>query len=233
MVDEYLAELSQTLNAVIIGVDYRLAPETPFPGPLEDCYAGLKWLYSQSAALQVDTNRIVLMGHSAGGGLAAALAILARDRAEYPVVGQVLIYPMLDYRTGTPEAPVHNLTTGEFYWTAQENHFAWNCLRGSYDLEKSRIAYFSPALAEDFSGLPATFIAVGALDLFLEEDVGYGMNLSRAGVPLELHLYPGVFHGFDRWPGQRSNRCNADVLAALRRLVYPTEGRIKPNLHQA
>lgn len=219
MVDDYLTELAQTLGAVVVGVDYRLAPETPFPGPLEDCYAGLEWLFKQADTLQIDRHRVLVMGHSAGGGLAAALALLARDRGRYPLAGQVLIYPMLDYRTGTAEAPLSNSSTGEFYWTAEDNQFAWKCMQGAYELSASQMGYFSPALADDLSGLPTTFMAVGGLDLFLEEDVQYGMRLSRAGVPLELHVYPGVFHGFDRFPGQRSDTCRADINAALKRML--------------
>jgi acetyl esterase/lipase len=192
--------LADEHGAVVVSVAYRLAPETCFPGPLEDCYAGLDWVFRNAATVGVDAGRIIVMGASAGGGLTAALALLTRDRGEHRLVGQVLIYPMLDSRTGTPDAPTTNPTTGEFVWKAVSNHFGWSSMRGDAAIPDERIGHFSPSLAADLSGLPSTFIGVGSLDLFLDENVEYAMRLSRAGVPIDLHVYPGGIHGFDFAP---------------------------------
>ena len=159
------------------------------------------------------------MGHSAGGGLAAALAILARDRGAYPIAGQVLIYPMLDYRSGTVDSPHKNSTTGAIGWQAQPNQFCWECLRGSYAVDDERIGLFSSALQSDLSDLPNTFISVGALDLFLEEDVAFAMRLSRSGVAVELHMYPGAPHMFDQNPSRITEQSALDIVRALRRAI--------------
>jgi acetyl esterase len=159
------------------------------------------------------------MGESAGGGLAAMLALLARDRGEYALLGQVLIYPMLDPRTGHDEAPAHNPTTGEFVWTVRHNRFAWSALRGESAIDAEWAPYFAPALAPELAALPLTFIAVGALDLFLEEDMAYALRLSRAGVSLECHVYPGAIHGFDFVPYEVASQYHADLASALKRML--------------
>ena len=219
MADDYLANLAEELGAIIVAVDYRLAPEHPFPIPLEDCYTALGWLFENRQILTIDTRKLVVMGHSAGGGLAAALAILARDRGAYPIAGQVLIYPMLDYRSGTVDSPHKNSTTGAIGWQAQPNQFCWECLRGSYAVDDERIGLFSSALQSDLSDLPNTFISVGALDLFLEEDVAFAMRLSRSGVAVELHMYPGAPHMFDQNPSRITEQSALDIVRALRRAI--------------
>ncbi|MCF5648353.1 alpha/beta fold hydrolase [Pseudomonas syringae] len=219
MADDDLAKLAVELQAIVIAVDYRLAPEHPFPIPLEDCYAALEWIFCNGAAQGMNTSNLVIMGHSAGGGLAAALALLARDRGLRTIAGLVLIYPMLDHRTGTPDAPPANPTTGTFSWSRQANHFCWECLRGAYAVDDDRKALFSPALATDLSDLPPTFICVGALDLFLEEDLSFGLALSRSGVPVELHVYPGVPHMFDQLPGEQTAQAAQDIARAMRRMI--------------
>ena len=224
MADDYLADLAVEMGALIVAVDYRLAPEHPFPVPLEDCYTALSWLFAQAHDLGVDRQRVVLMGHSAGGGLAAALALLARDRGQYSMAGLVMVYPMLDHRTGAV-SPAPNPTTGAFSWSAQANQFCWRCLQGAYALEREHAPLFSPALAENLSKLPASFIAVGALDLFLDENIAFALGLSRAGVPVEFHLYPGVPHLFDQLPGPQTQQCNRDVHAALRAMCRPPRPR--------
>lgn len=219
MADDYLAQLCEQLQAVIVAVDYRLAPEHPFPLPLEDCYIALGWVFEQSAALRLDRRRIAVMGHSAGGGLAAALALLARDKGEYDLAGLVMAYPMLDHRTGSPASIQENPTTGTFSWLRDANRFCWECLQGSYEVDDDQAPYFSPALAENLSGLPRTFLGVGALDLFLEEDVAFALKLSRAGVPVELHVYPGVPHMFDQYPGALTDQAQRDTLSALQAIL--------------
>ncbi|TWC22796.1 MULTISPECIES: alpha/beta hydrolase [unclassified Pseudomonas] len=218
MVDDYLADLANTLKIAIVAVDYRLAPEHPFPAPLQDCYTALEWMEHNSKPFGLDMSRLVVMGHSAGAGLAAALAIAVRDRQHHSMAGLVLIYPMLDHRTGSSSAPVDNPTGGQIGWGRQANQFCWQCMQGSYALDDERAPLFSPALAPDLQGLPPSFICVGALDLFLEEDVDFALKLSRSGVPVELHVYPGVPHMFDQYPGALTERCHADVVSALRRL---------------
>lgn len=208
--------LVDALDCVIVSVDYRLAPETPHPGPVEDCYAALNWLHDNAASLGVDPARIGLVGESAGGGLAAALALLARDRGEIPVVHQHLLYPMLDDRTCLVELPL----AGEFVWSASANHYGWSALLGKPPGSEGVSPYAAAARSADLSGLPSTFILCGALDLFLREDIEYARRLIEAGVPTELHVYPGAFHAFDRIPGAKvSDAANRASLEALRRVM--------------
>ena len=169
------------LNCLIVTVDYRLAPETPFPGALEDNYAALRWLYASAAALGVDPTRIAIQGESAGGGHAAMLSIAARDRREVPLLFQCLTYPMLDDRTGSSRhVPPH---IGTYCWTPRYNRMAWSALlgvpAGSLDVPAGSV----PARTENLSGLPPTFIWVGSLDLFIDEDLEYSRRLVSAGVP--------------------------------------------------
>lgn len=204
--------LAHSLGCVVASVAYRLAPETAFPGPLEDCYAALKWLHGSAHELGIDPSRIAVKGESAGGGLAAGLALLARDRGEFPIMLQVLIYPMIDDR---PPATPHPFT-GEFVWTRGSNWFGWSCYLGCEPGLDGISPYAAPARAVDLGNLPATFVATGALDLFLEEDLDYARRLTRAGVPTELHVYPGSYHGFPLVGDTTlARRFNADVQAAL------------------
>ena len=219
MADDYLADLAEALKAIIVAVDYRLAPEHPFPIPLEDCYTALGWVFAHRQTLNIDADNVVVMGHSAGAGLAAALAIVARDRGEYSIASQVLVYPMLDYRSGSAASPHQNSTTGVIGWPAQANQFCWECLRADQALDDLPIGWFSPALQDDLRDLPPTFLAVGALDLFLEEDVAFALRLSRAGVAVELHVYPGAPHMFDECPGSVSDQSALDIVRSLRRSI--------------
>ncbi len=206
------------LGCVLVTVDYRLAPETPFPGAIEDCYAGLTWTFANAADLGVDSARIGVMGESAGGGLAAALGLMARDRGDHALAFQHLIYPMIDDRTCVhPDPHPH---AGEFIWTPHNNRFGWNALLGRAPGGDGVSPYAAAARAEDLSGLPPTFIATGALDLFLEEDMDYARRLLRAGVPTELHVYPGGFHGFDFEPAAPvAVQARRDSLDALSRFL--------------
>ena len=187
--------LAEEMDCVVVAVDYRLAPETVFPGAIEDCYAALRWLHSHASELGVDPWRIIVGGESAGGGLAAALALLARDRSEVPIAAQMLVYPMIDDRTGIRGelAPY----AGEFFWTPSSNRFGWEALLGEAPGGENVSPYAAAARAADLSGLPPTFICVPTLDLFLEENIDYARRLVRAGVLTELHVYPGAYHGFD------------------------------------
>lgn len=187
--------LARAIGGVIVSVDYRLAPETPHPGPVEDCYAALKWLHAEAAVLGVDPARIAIKGESAGGGLAAALALLARDRGGPAIRHQHLIYPMIDDRTGSTVEP--SPQTGEFVWTPEANRIGWRALLGGAPGGADTPPHAAAARATNLGNLPPAFIATGALDLFVEEDMDYARRLMRAGVPTELHVYPGAYHGFD------------------------------------
>ncbi|MEO6093946.1 MAG: alpha/beta hydrolase [Novosphingobium sp.] len=209
------------VGCAVASVEYRLAPETPAPGAAEDCYAALAWLYRNADRLGLDRSRFSVGGQSAGGGLAAAVALLARDRGEIPLVFQMLIYPMLDDRTCTRPSEADNPHTGEFIWTRGSNAVGWRshlgCEPGSPDIS----AYAAPARAESLAGLPPAYLSVGMLDLFLEEDVDYAKRLMAAGVPTELHVYPGTYHGYewmvDAAVTQRSEAERRDALrSALR-----------------
>lgn len=207
------------LNCIIVSVDYRLAPENPFPAGIEDCYAGLAWTFANADALGIDRNRIGVMGESAGGGLAAALTLLARDRGAYKLAFQHLIYPMLDDRTCVTAEP--NPVAGEFIWTPHNNTFGWASLLGHEPGRAGVSPYAAAARATDLSGLPPAFIACPTLDLFIDEDIAYAGRLARAGVAVQLIVYPGGFHGFDIFGADApiSIRARRDSREALKRAL--------------
>lgn len=212
--------LALALDVVVVSVDYRLAPDTRFPGPQEDCYAALAWLDANAAALGVDPARIAVAGESAGGGLAAAVALMARDRGEIPLIAQILTYPMLDHRTGGPRDVWQNPNTGEFVWTRSRNVFGWEALRGDYAVDDARAGWFSPARAADLSGLPPTWIGTGSLDLFYDENLDYARRLTGAGVPVELVSYAGAIHAFQlAAESQLAQRASRDFVEAVARLL--------------
>ena len=208
-------QLAFSLGCVVVSVDYRLAPETRFPGAVEDCYATLAWMNRNAGELALDADRLGVMGESAGGGLAAGLALLARDRGEFGVAFQHLIYPMLDDRTCTTDDP--NVYAGEFIWQPHNNYFGWKCLLGVEPGSAEVSPYAAAARAEDLSRLPPTFILTGALDLFVDENMEYARRLMRAGVPTDLHVYAGAYHGFHFAPNARvtvaARRDSVDALA--------------------
>jgi len=212
-------KLSLEANCVIVSVDYRLAPETHFPGAIEDCYAALRWVFENARKLNIDKLRIGVMGESAGGGLAASLALLVRDRGEFSLSFQHLIYPMLDDRTCVTQQP--NKYVGEFIWTADSNFFGWKSLLGVKPGSEGVSIYASAARAENLSGLPPAYIVTGSLDLFLEEDIEYARRLMRFGIPVELHVYPGAFHVFNIAPKSHvAANARRDSLSALKRSLH-------------
>ncbi|WP_447762502.1 alpha/beta hydrolase [Sphingopyxis panaciterrae] len=216
------ATLAVAAGVPVASVEYRLAPEYPFPAPQEDCHSALAWLAGQADALGFDADRIVVAGESAGGGLAAALAIMARDLGGPKLAGQLLTYPMLDHRTGSDTCPYGNPNTGEFIWTRASNRFGWRALRGDYTVDDARRSWFSPSLADDLSGLPPAYIATGSLDLFFDENLDYARRLTAAGVPVELHSYAGAIHAFNAVPGAAvAERCNAGLMAAAAAMTAP------------
>jgi len=179
---------------VVVSVEYRLAPETPHPGPIDDCYAGLLWTAAHADELGFDPDRMIVAGGSAGGGLAAALALRARDQSGPALLGQMLIYPMLDDRNDTPSA--HQMA-GLGGWDHSANEFGWTALLGERRGAPDVSPYAAPARADDLSGLPPAFIDVGSAETFRDEDVAYASRIWQAGGRAELHVWPGGFHGFD------------------------------------
>jgi acetyl esterase/lipase len=174
-------------------VDYRVAPEHPDPTPVEDCYSALVWLAERAADLGVDPARLAVMGDSAGGGLAAGVCLMARDRGGPAVAQQILIYPMLDDRPVTPNPELQAFLT----WTYDDNLTGWGALLGDNAGGEGVSPYAAPARADDLTGLPDTYIDVGDLDVFRNEDIDYARRLGDAGVPTELHVYPGCPHAFE------------------------------------
>jgi len=192
--DMYVIPFIQEAGVVVVSVDYRLAPDHPFPAPLEDCYTALKWLATQAETLGIDPHRIAIGGDSAGAGLAAALAQLAYDRGEIRPAFQLLVYPMLDDHTATrmdidPEA--------HFAWNNNSNRFGWESYLNQPVGAATVPAGSVPARRADLSGLPAAWIGVGTCDLFHDEDVAYAQRLKEADIACELVTVHGAFHGFD------------------------------------
>ncbi|MEV0902754.1 alpha/beta hydrolase [Actinoplanes sp. NPDC049802] len=180
--------LCEQVQAVVVSVDYRLAPEHPYPAALDDCYAGLAWMHGNAAELGVDPDRLAIYGASAGGGLTIATALAARDRGGPPLRFMMPIYPMLDDRHETPSS--HEITDIGI-WDRAASVEAWNCYLAGRPADR----YAAPAREEDLSALPPAFIDVGAVDLFRDEDIAFAQRLMQAGVPTELHVHPGAYHG--------------------------------------
>ena len=206
----------QTFQCVGVSVEYRLAPETPYPGPLEDCYAGLRWTYDNAASLGIDPTRIGVSGISAGGGLAAALALLARDRGEVQLQFQLLECPMVDDRQTTVSSQLDSLAI----WSRESNTFGWQSYLGALYGSDDVPGHAAPARASDLSGLPPAIVAVGTVDGFRDEDIAYAMQLNQAGVPTELHVYPGACHGYQlAIDSAVARQARADVERWLRRQI--------------
>lgn len=189
--DAYCADVAHRLGIVVVSTEYRVAPEHPFPAPLDDCYASLRWLAASADALGVGEARIAIGGGSAGAGLAAGLALLARDRGEVAVTYQHLIYPMLDDRNVT--ASSHRIVDPRV-WNRTSNLAGWHAYLDGRAGAEDVSPYAAPARAADLAGLPPAYITVGTLDLFMDEDIEYARRLVDAGVRAELRVYPGVFH---------------------------------------
>ena len=212
-------ELAQALGCLVISTDYRLAPETPFPGALEDNYAALKWLHGSADELGVDPRRIAVVGESAGGGHAAMLAVAARDRGEVALRYQGLIYPMLDDRTGSIVRKPPPM--GAILWNEQRNRFGWSSLLGVPAGSVKAPSAAVPARVDDLSGLPATWIGVGSIDLFVDEDIDYAKRLIAARVPTRLVVVPGAFHGFDGLGDFTiAKGFRDDLIASLRQALF-------------
>ena len=181
-------------DAVVVSVEYRLAPEHPHPAPVEDCYAGLVWTAEHAEELGIDPERILIAGASAGGGLAAGAALMARGRGFPALTHQVLICPMIDDRLVTQSA---QCLDGEGTWDRRDNLFGWTCLLGEERGGPDVSPYAAPARATDLAGLPRTYIDTGSVESFRDEALAYAQRLSQAGVSVDLHMWGGGFHGFD------------------------------------
>ncbi|WP_432198157.1 alpha/beta hydrolase [Streptomyces sp. bgisy027] len=181
-------------GAVLVSVEYRLAPEHPDPAPVEDCYAGLVWTAKHAAELGINPERLLILGGSAGGGLAAGTALLARDRAFPKLSHQVLICPMLDDRFETHSS---RMLDGEVVWDRNANLYGWTALLGDRRGGPDVSPYAAPGRAQDLSGLPRTYIDTGSVEVFRDETLDYARRLSEAGVSVDLHMWGGGFHGFD------------------------------------
>lgn len=211
--------LCRTLGVVVVSVDYRLAPETPYPGPLEDCYAALHWVSNNSAQLNIDPQRLAVFGQSAGGGLSAATALLARDRGGPPICFQYLGIPELDDRLQTAsmqrfvDTPMWNRPNAELSWDFY--------LGDQYQRGAAHVPYHAaPARTEDLAGLPPAYISTMEFDPLRDEGVAYALRLMQAGVPTELHSFPGTFHGSSLFStAQISRRESAEMFAVLRRAL--------------
>ena len=188
-------------GAVVVAVDYRLAPEHPDPAPVEDCFAALTWMDANAVELGIDPRRLIVAGQSAGAGLAAGVCLLARERGAPALAAQVLVSPMLDDRDDTVSA--HQID-GIGVWDRESNLTGWTALlgdrRGGVDVP----ATAAPARADDLAGLPAAYISVGSAEVFRDEAVAFASRMWACGGSAELHVWPGGFHGFENFaPGAR------------------------------
>lgn len=219
--DENLARYVRETGCIAVSVDYRLAPEHPYPTPQEDNYSGLVWVVDHADELGIDPARLVIGGASAGGGLAASLAIMARDR-KGPAIGlQLLFCPMLDHRNDTPSS---GEITDIGIWDQVMNGRGWAALLG--DLQSGAVpGAASPAREQNLAGLPPAFIDVGTVEVFRDEAIAYASRLLTSGVQTELHVWPGGFHGYDAFAATASISVGTQDarLAAVRRFVQQSE----------
>lgn len=211
----------EQVKCVVVSVDYRLAPEHPHPAPVEDCYAALVWTAEHAEELRLDGSRVAVGGFSAGGGLAAATALLARDRRGPGIAFQYLVYPMLDDRNATPSS--HEFTGDWPMWPREMNLVGWEALLGDAAGGDDVSPYAAPARAQDLSGLPPAYVDTGGLDVFRDEDLNYAQRLMQAGVPVEFHCWAGLVHGYDLIAplANATRRSYAVRFAALRRALHP------------
>ena len=194
-------EMANRLGATVFSVEYTLAadPTHTYPIELMEAYAGLVYVHEHADELHVDGNNIVIMGESAGGGLTARMALWNKNKGNVPIKGAVLIYPMLDYRTGGPDDLYNDDMTGEFVWTKEDNVMGWTYLKHGQDIPDNEMIYYSPAVAtpEQLKGFPTTFLIVGSLDLFVHEDVAFVNQLKLAGVQADSFVESGVPHSYN------------------------------------
>ncbi len=218
-VDARINRWVEAFDCVAVSIEYRLAPEDPYPAPLDDCYAGLLWAAQHADELGIDPARIAIAGASAGGGLAAGLAILARDRGEVSPAYQLLIYPMIDDSNTSASSRIQ----GAPVWSRAANDLGWRAYLGERFGSDDVPAFAAPARVADVAGLPPAWIGVGSLDVFRDEDITYASRLLAAGIPTELHVYPGAPHGFEMICPDAgiAKACQRDITDGLRRALRP------------
>jgi len=218
--DLAMQRIVEFVGCTVVSVEYRLAPEHPFPAPLDDCYAALTWAVGHAATLGIDPGRVAVGGASAGGGRAAALALLARDRGEVSIAFQFLVYPMLDDRTISPSS---RAVTDPRVWNLASNRNGWRAYLGTEPGGATVSPYAAAARGTDLRDLPPAYISVGTQDLFVDEDIAYAQRLITSEVPVELHVYPGVFHGAEVLvpAAALSQRMIADQDRALKWALHP------------
>jgi len=217
--DDHLCQrFVEEVGCILVSVDWRLAPENPFPAGVEDCYAALLWMVACASELSIDTERIAVAGGSAGGGVAAAVALLARDRGGPKLAFQMPLYGCLDDRHITPSSTA---ITDERVWNTDISKKAWGLYLAGSD-ENAISPYAAPARAQSLANLPPTYICIGEVDLMRDENIEYATRLMQAGVQTELHIYPGAFHGFDGLvpTAQVSQRAVSEYVAALKRGLH-------------
>ena len=194
-------EMADKFGATVFSVEYTLTTDESYTYHIEldEAYAGLTYVYEHADELKVDANKIVIMGESAGGGLTARMALWNKDKGNVPVKGAVLIYPMLDYRTGGPDDLYKDDMTGEFVWTKEDNVIGWELLKHGQEIPADEMIYYSPAVAtpEQLKGFPTSFLIVGTLDLFVHEDLAFVDQLKLAGVQVDSFVEPGVPHSYN------------------------------------
>lgn len=214
--DRECSAYAHHVGCIVVSVEYRLAPEHPYPHGVEDCYRGLKWLGENAAGIGVDPKRIAVGGRSGGGVLAAATVLMARDRGGPPLAYQLLIYPQLDDRNQTPSAREFEDVVS---WGARMNRSAWKAVLGDKAGGADVPYHAAPARAKDLSGLPPAMMQAGELEVFRDECIDYALRMMQAGVPCELHVHPGLYHASDMFnPGAPSSRrMAAERYSGLRR----------------
>ncbi|MDQ6418438.1 alpha/beta hydrolase [Paenibacillus sp. LHD-117] len=207
-------------NCVVVAVAYRLAPEHPYPAAIEDCYACLSWMTAASTQLNIDLERVAVAGASAGGGLAAALTLMTRDRNGPAIAFQMPLYPMIDDRNVTPSSL--EITSSDAPWNRSRNITGWSLYLGEHASEEIS-PYAAPARATNLAGLPPAYTCVGQLDPFRDETIEYVTRLAQAGVPVEFHIFPGCYHGFEDIVPQAkvSLRARQEYVQALSRALNP------------
>ena len=216
MMAGFCAGVADRHGVIVLSVDYRLVPEAPGDAALDDCFAALSWLHAEAERLGVDADHIAVMGDSAGGNLAAGIALRARD-AGLPIRAQLLLYPALDDRTGGPHAPVHNAIAGAFVLSPKYLRQLWRARLA--EAAPEHLGYMAPARTDDLAGVAPAFIVVGSIDVLVDEAIDYAGRLGRAGTPVELHVYSGVYHAFDLLPGVTTDRFGGDLANAIETMV--------------
>ncbi|MFD0769501.1 alpha/beta hydrolase [Bacillus sp. CGMCC 1.60114] len=216
--DSLCENFVEAANCIVISPDYRLAPEHPYPAAIEDCYSALVWMTNSAEELNIDLSRVAIGGGSAGGGLTAALALMARDKGGPAICFQMPLYPMIDDRNITFSS--NEIKDKQAIWYTSNNLAAWGMYLGEH--ANGEISpYAAPTREEDLSGLPPTYTCVGQLDPFRDETIDYVTRLAQAGVEVEFHLYPGCFHAFEHIVpnAEISQRAKSEYINALKRAL--------------